>query len=255
MRISKFSMDQSRLSPGREGLITLGRKPFVQGLLALAIVGQVAAVRAGSLSAEANGTATSRVAVADMRAEKVATTANAATTVEAVSTAAADEALQAAWLEKATEREAERLGAEYRAKGYSVTPQLARQIGEAAAEFAIDPEVAFGLVKAESSFRNAATSSVGAVGLTQLMPRTASWIEPGVTRGQLRDPETNLRVGFKYLRYLMDKYEGNENLALLAYNRGPGTVDKALKRGRNPDNGYADFVRGKANHGHKLFTR
>ncbi len=244
-------MNRGTIGSGRDEFTALARRPFVQGLLALAIVGQVAAVRAGSLSADVDATAATRAAGADVRVEEVATTANAAT----ASTAVVDEALQTAWLEKATAREAERLGAEYRAKGYSVTPQLARQIGEAAEAFAIDPEVAFGLVKAESSFRNAATSSVGAVGLTQLMPRTASWIEPGVTRGQLRDPETNLRVGFKYLRYLMDKYEGNENLALLAYNRGPGTVDKALKRGRNPDNGYADFVRGKADHGHKLFTR
>jgi soluble lytic murein transglycosylase-like protein len=87
------------------------------------------------------------------------------------------------------------------------------------------------------------------------MPRTASWVEPGVTRAELRDPETNLRVGFKYLRFLLDKYEGNERLALLAYNRGPGTVDDALRRGSNPDNGYADFVYGRANHGHRLFTR
>jgi soluble lytic murein transglycosylase-like protein len=87
------------------------------------------------------------------------------------------------------------------------------------------------------------------------MPRTAAWMEPGVTRAQLRDPETNLRVGFKYLRYLLDKYEGNEDLALLAYNRGPGTVDRALRRGSNPDNGYAKFVRGEKNHGHRLFTR
>jgi hypothetical protein len=69
-------------------------------------------------------------------------------------------------------------------------------------------------------------------------------MEPGVTRAQLRDPETNLRIGFKYLRYLIDKYEGDEKLALLAYNRGPGTVDRALRQGRNPDNGYADFVYG-----------
>ena len=103
--------------------------------------------------------------------------------------------------------------------------------------------------------RNAATSPVGAVGLTQLMPATARWMEPGVTRSELRDPETNLRIGFKYLRYLLEKYDGNENLALLAYNRGPGTVDKALKRGRDPDNGYAAFVKGEKGHGHRLFTR
>jgi len=54
--------------------------------------------------------------------------------------------------------------------------------------------------------------------------------------------ETNLRVGFRYLRYLIDKYDGNVRLALTAYNRGPGTVDRLLRQGRNPDNGYAGKV-------------
>jgi soluble lytic murein transglycosylase-like protein len=158
-------------------------------------------------------------------------------------------------VEEVEEAPAERLAAQYRAEGFDVSEKLAAEIEAAAAEFEIEPEVAFGLVRAESSFRNAATSPVGAVGLTQLMPKTAAWMMPGVTRKDLRNTETNLRVGFKYLRYLLDKYEGDTNLALLAYNRGPGTVDKALKRGRNPDNGYADFVMGKKDHGHKLFTR
>lgn len=150
--------------------------------------------------------------------------------------------------------ESQVLAAKYRKQGYKVSAKLARTIHEMALEAEIDPDVAFGLVRAESGFRTSATSPVGAIGLMQLMPATARWMQPGVTRKQLRDPDTNLRVGFKYLRYLMDKYDGNEKLALLAYNRGPGTVDKALKRGRNPDNGYADFVKGKKDHGHKLYT-
>ncbi len=162
--------------------------------------------------------------------------------------------LEEAWRLRAVERESWRLAEEYVKKGYRVSPQLARDIARAALEFDIDLEVAFGLVRAESSFRNTATSTVGAVGLTQLMPRTAAWMEPGVKPSDLRDQKTNLRIGFKYLRYLVDKYEGDTNLALLAYNRGPGTVDRALKRGANPDNGYADFVMGKENHGHTLFT-
>jgi hypothetical protein len=135
------------------------------------------------------------------------------------------------------------LAAAYRSKGYSVSKSLARTIGEAARENGIDPEIAFGLVRAESGFRTAATSRVGAVGLTQLMPSTARWLEPGVTRSELRDPETNVRIGFQYLRSLIDQFEGNVDLALTAYNRGPGTVDRVLNRGGNPDNGYADFVR------------
>lgn len=138
---------------------------------------------------------------------------------------------------------------------FRITRALAEQIHDAAVDQGVDPDVAFGLVRAESGFRNQATSPVGAVGLTQLMPRTAAWMEPGVSRNELRNPERNLQIGFKYLNYLLDKYDGDENLALLAYNRGPGTVDRILKRGGNPDNGYASFVRGEADHGHTLYSR
>ena len=128
------------------------------------------------------------------------------------------------------------------AKQYKISNSLAEDIYAAAVEHDISPRTAFGLVRAESSFRTSATSPVGAIGLTQLMPATARWLSPGVTRSQLRNPETNLRIGFRYLRELKEKYKGNEKLALLAFNRGPGTVDKLLKRGRNPDNGYAEKV-------------
>ena len=128
------------------------------------------------------------------------------------------------------------------AKVYKIPTSLAKDIYQAAVEHEIEPKTAFGLVRAESSFRSSATSPVGATGLTQLMPATARWLAPGTTRQQLRDPDTNLRIGFKYLRSLIDKYDGDEKLALTAFNRGPGTVDRLLKRGSNPDNGYAEKV-------------
>ncbi len=218
---------------GRDTLRSLMRRPAVLLVLAIAAGGQIAAVSAGPTEDVVDGPKLQLL-------EPVVVTERSG--------------VQTAWLKKAVLRESERLAQQYRTEGFAVSPSLARQIGEAAAEFEIDPDIAFGLVRAESSFRNAATSRVGAVGLTQLMPRTASWIEPGVTRAQLRDPKTNLRIGFKYLRYLLDKYEGDEHLALIAYNRGPGTVDKALKRGGDPDNGYAAYVKGDENHGHRLFT-
>jgi soluble lytic murein transglycosylase-like protein len=128
------------------------------------------------------------------------------------------------------------------AQEYGISTTLAKDIYEAAVANNITPRTAFGLVRAESSFRPAATSPVGATGLTQLMPATARWLKPGTTRAQLKDPDTNLSLGFKYLRSLVDKYDGNEKLALTAFNRGPGTVDRVLKRGGNPDNGYAEKV-------------
>ena len=152
--------------------------------------------------------------------------------------------------EDETVAEAQKLAEKYRKNGFKVSDRLAVQIHEAAVENGIKPEVAFGLVKTESGFKTSATSHVGAIGLTQLMPATANWLKPGTTRSDLRDTETNLEIGFKYLSDLIEKYDGNTKLALLAYNRGPGTVDRLLKRGRNPDNGYADMVYGRRN-GHR----
>jgi soluble lytic murein transglycosylase-like protein len=123
-----------------------------------------------------------------------------------------------------------------------LTRALAEQIYDNAVRANIDPEIAFGLVRTESEFKSSATSHVGAVGLTQLMPATARWMRAGTTVADLREPGVNLSIGFKYLRQLLDKYEGDSKNALLAYNRGPGIVDRILKRGGDPDNGYAQAV-------------
>jgi len=128
------------------------------------------------------------------------------------------------------------------AKQFRIPVSLAEQIHSAAVAEGIEPRIAFGLVQTESSFRRTAISSVGAVGYTQLLPSTARWIAPGTTRSDLFNTKINLRVGFKYLNYLLDKYDGNVRLALTAYNRGPGTVDRLLRQGRNPENGYATKV-------------
>ncbi|MGH7462161.1 MAG: lytic transglycosylase domain-containing protein [Longimicrobiales bacterium] len=125
---------------------------------------------------------------------------------------------------------------------FKISEPLAKQIHKAAVANGIAPQTAFGLVRAESGFRSRAISPVGAVGLTQIMPATARWLKPGTSRSDLMDPSFNLHMGFRYLRQLIDDYEGNERLALTAFNRGPGTVNKLLRRGRNPDNGYADKV-------------
>jgi hypothetical protein len=145
------------------------------------------------------------------------------------------------WSQRVLERERELVVASF-AKEFRIPVQLAANIHSAALEEKIAPRMAFGLVKAESSFRTAAVSPVGAVGLTQLLPSTARWMVPGTTRTDLMAPETNLRVGFKYLRHLIDQYDGNEELALTAYNRGPGTVSRLLRTGADPDNGYAEKV-------------
>lgn len=130
----------------------------------------------------------------------------------------------------------------FREQGYDLTPALAETIANAATRHGIAREVAFGLVRTESGFSNRATSRVGAIGLSQLMPRTAAWIKPGTTVRALRDPARNVDVGFAYLRRLIDRYQGDVPMALLAYNRGPGTVDRIVAQGGDPDNGYATTV-------------
>jgi soluble lytic murein transglycosylase-like protein len=125
---------------------------------------------------------------------------------------------------------------------YDISRDLAEDIYDIAREQDIEPRLAYGLVKTESTFDERAVSHVGARGLTQVMPRTAAWLIPGTKTEDLYDRQTNLRLGFQYLDQMIDKYKGDVRLALLAYNRGPGTVDKVLKRGGNPDNGYADKV-------------
>ena len=127
---------------------------------------------------------------------------------------------------------------------YNISRDLAEDIFDIAREQDIAPKLAYGLVKTESTFDERAVSHVGARGLTQVMPRTAAWLVPGTKTEDLYDRQTNLRLGFRYLDQMIDKYKGDVRLALLAYNRGPGTVDKVLRRGGNPDNGYADKVLG-----------
>jgi hypothetical protein len=125
---------------------------------------------------------------------------------------------------------------------WGISTELADKIYDAASRHEIEPDVAYGLVFVESTFQERAVSHVGARGLAQVMPRTARWLDPSVGAADLFDPEVNLELGFRYLRQLIDKYDGNLHKALTAYNRGPGTVDRILRRGGNPDNGYAGKV-------------
>lgn len=121
---------------------------------------------------------------------------------------------------------------------YGIRADLATSILDVASAEGIDPELAFRLVKLESDFNTHATSHVGAIGLTQVMPATARYYVKGITAEGLYDPNTNLRVGFRYLRGLVKEYKGDVNLALLVYNRGPVAVEKARAEGDNPSNGY-----------------
>lgn len=132
------------------------------------------------------------------------------------------------------------------AERYRIAPELAERIIASARAEGIDPDLAFRLVRVESRFQPRARGPRGALGLTQLMPSTARAVNPALrTEAAILDPDNNLRVGFRYLRMMIDKFGGDVRLGLLAYNRGEGTVARALRQGRDPSNGYARKVLGR----------
>src|SRR5690242_1503307 len=125
---------------------------------------------------------------------------------------------------------------------FAIPANVAMHILDESMAEGIDPELAFRLVKLESDFNPHATSSVGAIGLTQMMLPTARYYQRDITREGLYDPTTNLRIGFRYLRGLIGEYHGNAKLALLVYNRGEVAVKQALAAGVDPSNGYDRIV-------------
>jgi soluble lytic murein transglycosylase-like protein len=128
---------------------------------------------------------------------------------------------------------------------HGISFELAAAIERAAVAEGIDPDLAFRLVRVESEFHPRAVSPAGALGLTQLMPPTAAELQPGITREQIFERDTNLRLGFRYLHWLLRLYDGDVEEALHAYNRGPGTVQRIRAAGGDPANGYAERVLGR----------
>lgn len=98
-------------------------------------------------------------------------------------------------------------------------------------KYHVDKYLAIAVMKHESNFTSTAISRSGAVGLMQIMPETGDWIAAQIDGAKfsfdekkLFDPETNIRYGIWYLSTLEEEFDGNDVLALAAYNAGRGTV-------------------------------
>lgn len=99
---------------------------------------------------------------------------------------------------------------------------LHRFITNSASRYHLPPSLVYAVITVESHYDPSAVSRVGAQGLMQLMPETA--MQMGVINPF--DPESNVDGGSRYLRFLLDRYHQNHDLALAAYNAGPGAVDR-----------------------------
>ena len=109
-------------------------------------------------------------------------------------------------------------------------------IRQQARDKGLDPALIAAVIYEESKFRDQ-TSHAGARGLMQITPQTAEYIarkSGGTTfeQGDLATPQINIAYGSFYLRYLLDKYDGNEILTLAAYNGGEGQVDRWVANAR-----------------------
>jgi soluble lytic murein transglycosylase len=109
-------------------------------------------------------------------------------------------------------------------------------IRKQAAEKQLDPALIAAVIYAESKF-SPQQSSAGAEGLMQILPETAYFIAhrsggSRFTASDLATPSINVAYGSYYLRYLLDHYDGNEMLAVAAYNGGLANVDRWVARAR-----------------------
>ncbi len=95
-------------------------------------------------------------------------------------------------------------------------------VNRTATEYSLDPSLVKAVISVESNWNASAVSRKGAIGLMQIMPATADAL--GVKDPY--DPEENIRAGTRYLRHMLERFNGNLALALAAYNAGPATVER-----------------------------
>jgi soluble lytic murein transglycosylase-like protein len=116
--------------------------------------------------------------------------------------------------------------------------QIAHYVHKYSRIYGQDPDLVLAIIAVESDFNPKVKSSAGALGLMQIMPQ---WKQVLGIREDLTDVETSIRYGLQVLGFYRNMY-GDLEMALTAYNRGPGPVDHALNKGVSPHNKYAPRV-------------
>lgn len=114
-------------------------------------------------------------------------------------------------------------------------------IQKQATNLKLDPLLVLSLVKQESAFDSGARSHAGAMGLMQLMPMTANDVEPTVLTSDLVVADVNVRIGTRYLKKLIDRFNGNLAYALAGYNAGPNAVARWVREGK-PNRSMLEFI-------------
>jgi|GEM_PF-6807591 len=112
--------------------------------------------------------------------------------------------------------------------GYSEWQLIKKSIKKASLKYKVSEKLVYSLIKKESGFNPRAISRSGAMGLTQLMPKTAKY-ECGLSKSELFKVSSNINCGVFYLSKQIRSF-GRTDLALAAYNAGPGAVKRAIEQ-------------------------
>jgi soluble lytic murein transglycosylase len=125
--------------------------------------------------------------------------------------------------------------------------RLARIIYDESLAQNLDPLLVMALIKTESAFYNWARSYKGAKGLMQIMPRTGRWAARELDlewegESTLYNPDLNVRLGIYYLSSLQERYRDDTMLSIAAYNEGPTSLSRRIRRGKSLPKRYANKV-------------
>jgi len=126
-------------------------------------------------------------------------------------------------------------------QSYKTANKIAAIVMQKSEEYKVDSDLIISLMRLESGFNPYARSKAGAQGLMQVMPFW-TWKGKKCHGKNLWDMEQNIDCGIQIYLHYLKKYGGDQNIALVTYNRGPWLVNKSLKKGEDPDNGYARNV-------------